>query len=437
MSTPPPSHFAHLPTKEGPRKTYVQDDDGNFVAVATTGGSGEDTSGGTTTTPDSSGEREVGEYTIAPRKPQDSVSTVVTEGALRAISRANKKAERQGGPDVLATLINNSSLFASQQASAGGGDSRRGQGTTGNMQIETPALVAAALNPSAVEIDQFVDVGLHMSRTETREKCRPFQHTEKASKKLTFKKTRFSRPDELASALKNYVMLLDATVLLKPEILSALLLLVEDALELAEKSPHEDEIFRPIAAFFFQEVEHVLRRVGASSCVDDVVQMIYDINFDDPSATHNSCITAYHIHRYTAAVHAASNTGGGPNNPAPAREAGSAADAGAKPLSNGASKKASASSSDDDDDEAGDGKKKASFKHCLADLGNKFGIVNENGQIYTCAFGDKCAFRHRASKQAAGTAMELLRTVKHSGSKDAFLRTELAKAIRAATDLPK
>ena len=73
----------------------------------------------------------------------------------------------------------------------------------------------------------------------------------------------------------------------------------------------------------------------------------------------------------------------------------------------------------------------------MADLANKFGVTNAKGQLYKCAFGDKCAFRHRTSRQAAGTALELLRMVKHCGNKDAFMRTGLAKAIRVATDLRK
>ena len=90
----------------------------------------------------------------------------------------------------------------------------------------------------------------------------------------------------------------------------------------------------------------------------------------------------------------------------------------------------------DEDNKMG-GFKKPSSKHCLSDLANKFGVVDTEGQLYTCAFGDKCAFRHRANRQAAGTALELLRIVRLCGSKDHFLRTELANAIRAATDLPK
>lgn len=191
----------------------------------------------------------------------------------------------------------------------------------GGIQIETPSLVSAAFNPLLFAVDQFSDVGQNMSRAEARDLIRPFRHADKTPKKLAFKKMPFGRPDELVSALKNYVFLLDATVLLKPEILAALMLLVEDALELAERSPHEEGIFRSIAAYFYQEVEDVLRRVGASSGVLDVVQMIYDINYDDPSATHNSCIAAYHLHRYQTA---ARRITGNPNNPAalPANGAG-------------------------------------------------------------------------------------------------------------------
>ena len=68
--------------------------------------------------------------------------------------------------------------------------------------------------------------------------------------------------------------------------------------------------------------------------------MIYDIDFDDPSATHNSCITAYHIHRYTTASQAAKKTGS-PNNPAPANGAGGGGvDVGATILSKSAIKRA-------------------------------------------------------------------------------------------------
>ena len=93
-------------------------------------------------------------------------------------------------------------------------------------------------------------------------------------------------------------------------------------------------------------------------------------------------------------------------------------------------------SQESSEDDKGDGKKKPSAKHCMADLANKFGVLDVKGQLYTCAFGDKCLFRHRASKQAAGTALELLRIVNLCGSKDEVLRSGLARAIRAATDLP-
>lgn len=90
------------------------------------------------------------------------------------------------------------------------------------------------------------------------------------------------------------------------------------------------------------------------------------------------------------------------------------------------------------DDAEEDGvKKSSSNKHCLADLGNKFGVVDGQGRLYQCAFGDRCNFRYRASRLTAGTALELRRIVRLSSNKDSVLRTGLAKAIRAATDLPK
>jgi hypothetical protein len=94
-------------------------------------------------------------------------------------------------------------------------------------------------------------------------------------------------------------------------------------------------------------------------------------------------------------------------------------------------------SQESSEDEKRVSRKKPSSKPCMADLANKFGVFDAKGQLYTCALGDKCFFRHRASRQAAGTALELLRIVRLCGSKDNVLRTGLAKAIRAATDLPK
>ena len=307
---PPLGHFAHLPmttpaatVAAGEPLTYFRDAEGNFVAIINREVAGAGNPVATTASPDSNGNKGmVGDFMITPRAPSDSVRTLASEGALVALSRDPKKAERQGGADVFATLMNNPSSPTSEQVSTRGEGSyeRRSQEQGRYIQLDICSLTAAAFNPSSFSVDQYVDVSAHMSRSETKAWCRQFQHTEKHPKKLTVKKMPFTRPADLESALTTYVELFDATVLLKPKIRDALLLLVADALLFADTAPHDQEIFRSIAAFFFQEVEHVLRRVGASTSVDAVVNMIYEIDFHDSAAAHNSCIAAYHLHQYQA-----------------------------------------------------------------------------------------------------------------------------------------
>jgi hypothetical protein len=82
-------------------------------------------------------------------------------------------------------------------------------------------------------------------------------------------------------------------------------------------------------------------------------------------------------------------------------------------------------------------KKKRKQQLCMRDLANKFDVTDDNNNRYKCIYGTECHFRHLPNRQAVGTAIEALGFVKQSFYKDPTLRSKLAKAIRAATDLPK
>ena len=282
--TQPSKHFSDIPPTGGAdggrtRRYGYMDSAGDFIAALSGAGNQE-------VSPPADGRG--GELSIAPRKPYETLGGVATEGTIRALSREPRKAGSQGGPDVLATMM---TATPNDQVSGGGEPGC-------DMQIETTAFLAAAMNPTHVEIDRFVGVSLRLNTTASKKMLRPYRHNDKKHKDLSFEKILTDRVDELYSALSNYVGLLDAVVLLKPEIRQALLRAVEAANEFARDAPHSGKILRSIGAYFFEEVEDVLRTVGYGTPVEDIVAKIDDIDFNDRQAAHTSCIMAYHITKY-------------------------------------------------------------------------------------------------------------------------------------------
>ncbi len=298
-----PRHFSFLPAGSAqpprPKKLYTMTDDGDLVEEAERTeecGTRED------------GAQREGEFvSIAPRKPFETLNGLLTDGTIRAMSRDPKKAGSQGGPDVLAILMNPPTSI--DQVSGG-------EPPECDMQIETTALLQTALNPTSVEIDRFVSVSLNLNRGDARTKLRPFRHFDKRHKDRPSEKLLTDRVDELYSALRNYIGLLDAVLLLKPAIRQALMLVVDVAYDFARDAPHSENILRAIGAFFLQEVEDVLRAVGSVTPVENIVAKIAGIDFYDPQAAHTSCITAHHLHKYTALTKAPRTPAGAPAAPA-------------------------------------------------------------------------------------------------------------------------
>jgi hypothetical protein len=277
-------HFSSLPLppKTKTQLTYFKNDGGDFVA---TGSTMEHSSHDEVVLRD-------GEISIANKKNYDTLNCVMTESAIRGLSADPKTARSQGGPDVLATLMNLSFALNDDQVSGGEVDC--------NMQIETTGLLVAALNPSSIAIDRFASVSLNANPGDARTMLRKFRHNDKKHKDLPYERLLTYRVDGLRSALQNFVGLLNAVVLLKTPIYKALMTAVDAACDFALHAPRSESILRAVGDFFLQEVEDVFRAVGSSTSADVIVAKIDNIDFHDPQAAHTSCIMAHHLQKYNA-----------------------------------------------------------------------------------------------------------------------------------------
>ena len=334
-----------------------------------------------------------------------------------ALSSSPKLAGSQGGPDIASLLFNRNTLGKERQDD---------DACCSGLQVETPNLIEAACSPSTFDLDRFGDLTAELNSTESKNAMRPFQHSGKKSLGLPFVKTVGSRLVDVDAVPRNYIALFNATFHPKPEIVAALNQLRDRMRDYTSSLPRSAPILRAVARFFLQSVEDILRKVGRSTLVEQIVQMIKQVDFRDPQTEHASLVSVHHIQNSPEAMAALAKINGKSGSSPPAPAVAGAGDGGAQ---NDAKKRES-------DGGVGD-EKSSSQRHCMLDLANKFEVVDAAGGRYACPFGDKCGFRHRASRQAAGTARELLRIVSLSGSKDVLLRTRLAEAIRAATDLPK
>jgi hypothetical protein len=74
---------------------------------------------------------------------------------------------------------------------------------------------------------------------------------------------------------------------------------------------------------------------------------------------------------------------------------------------------------------------------CIAHLAFLFEVKDSTGQAFSCSFGSGCHFHHPDGRKNAGTKLELLHIVKHSGASNTVLVDLLTEAIEATTDLYK
>ena len=281
-------------SREEEEPLYRMDASGNYVQVVRTASSSAADGRAAGASEGSGGDASRGELqALLARKPYEVLGNYASEAAVAALSRNSKLALSRGGHDILSYIMN----LPSNQGGSGGGCC--------DIQIETAELINAALNPSSTDLDRFGSLGLGLTRDEAKDQLRPFRNGDKKARGLGYKKTVFNKVVELEAATGNYIELLDAVLMLKPEILSALREARGWAIELAENSPHTEQINRAIVSFYFQEVQDILRTAGASSAVGDIESRISDINFYCPSSAHSVQIQMHHLHQFTIATGAA------------------------------------------------------------------------------------------------------------------------------------